>query len=65
MSTDLQSEANSRSAGQGGPKILALICAYLVLAVAVGVTRGALQDAGGARAPSMSVGAPHHGLMAR
>ncbi len=48
MNTMLQSGSNPRIVDKERSKVFALICAYVVLALAVGVTRGALQDVNGA-----------------
>jgi hypothetical protein len=47
MSTDLQSEPRRRTSSPASRKVFALICTYLLLAIAVGVTRGVLQDVSG------------------
>jgi hypothetical protein len=58
MSTKLGSEFRLVSSREAGTKVFALICVYLTLTVALGVTRSLLEDAGGrhvaARSSSVS-----------
>jgi hypothetical protein len=57
MSPDLQSEADGRGSGDGSPKVFAVISACLMLAVAAGVTRGALHGTGGSHVAAASASA--------
>jgi hypothetical protein len=56
MSPDIPVETHTRAPNTGSAKVFALICAYLVLAVAVGVTRSELQNVSGAGAKVASSG---------
>ncbi len=59
MSNLFQVDRNKRGLENGGRRILTLVCAYIVLALAVSVARSELQDADRAQAAASPGAGPH------